>query len=289
MHMKNYDFTYLDDLIHDDKNQITLKHDIILSYDDIMKKYPKNICIDVDNLVIDGNGHVIDGKNFARIFYVTSSNVILKNLTIKNGDSSKDGGSILNEGNLTLINCFIEDSYAINGGAIFNNRGFINIINSMFSNNLAKYDGGAILNTGELIIKGSTFFENRGNMGGAISNIKKVTVKDTLFVDNLVLDDEPLGGTIQNYHRGNIKVVSSIFSLRIKNDHPMINNDSIISIKKSVFIDFHNLKKENIIKSSDDENLHMKFCRFYNKRKLYKLFIFIHLLKHKLYDYRYGN
>lgn len=44
--MKNYDFTYLDDLIHDHKNQITLKNDIILSYDDIMKKYPNNICIE---------------------------------------------------------------------------------------------------------------------------------------------------------------------------------------------------------------------------------------------------
>lgn len=82
----------------------------------IDKNYSNGIIIDKP-ITIDGNGHIIDGKNNARIFNIVSDNVILKNLKFKNGvfitnDEFEDsrGGAIYWKGNYgSLINCTFEN------------------------------------------------------------------------------------------------------------------------------------------------------------------------------------
>ena len=46
------------------------------------------------NVTINGNGHTIDAKGNARIFNIQASDVIIKNLTIKNAHYNDDGGAI---------------------------------------------------------------------------------------------------------------------------------------------------------------------------------------------------
>lgn len=92
---------------------------IVLS-DDEESEYKHGIKLDVDNLIIDGNGHSIDGINKTRIFNINSK-VTIKNLTLKSG-------------------------YDIDGGAIYIQDGDVEITNCQFQKNTAKRDGGAIHN-----------------------------------------------------------------------------------------------------------------------------------------------
>ena len=101
--------------------------------------------------VIDGNGAVIDmAGSDIRAFYVTSCDVTIKNLTIKNANFKGDGGAIYNnQGALTLIGCTFTNNTATTekGGAIYNYEGALKIVDSRFEKN-SRYDR-AIYNYGE--------------------------------------------------------------------------------------------------------------------------------------------
>ena len=76
--------------------------------------------------MIDGNGAVIDmAGSSIRAFYVSGSNVIIKNLTIKNANFSNDGGAISFSGQGTVENCnFINNTASSAGGAIYMGFGY---------------------------------------------------------------------------------------------------------------------------------------------------------------------
>lgn len=57
----NKNFKYLDDLIHCGEKEIILDLDIVLDKNEI-GKYKDGIKLDIDDLIIDGNGHAIDAK-----------------------------------------------------------------------------------------------------------------------------------------------------------------------------------------------------------------------------------
>ena len=76
------DFKYLDELIHSGVERIILKDDIILNDNKVAIKYFDGINIDIDNIVIDGNGHFIDAENKIRIFKISGKNITLKNITV---------------------------------------------------------------------------------------------------------------------------------------------------------------------------------------------------------------
>ena len=63
-------FKYLYGLLKNE-SEIDLKTDIVLD-DSEIDEFKEGIKIDRNNVVINGNGHVIDGKNIARIFDITS-------------------------------------------------------------------------------------------------------------------------------------------------------------------------------------------------------------------------
>ena len=76
-------FKYLDNQIHSGIKEIVLDSDIILGENESSDS-PYIIKLDVNGLVIDGNGYSIDGKNKTCMFICTGENIIIKNITIKN-------------------------------------------------------------------------------------------------------------------------------------------------------------------------------------------------------------
>ena len=82
-------FKYLDDLIHSDIDEIVLDTDIILEKGEEFF-YSKGITLDIDDIVIDGCGHIIDADKKARIFNCTGKKITIRNVTLKNGHSTED-------------------------------------------------------------------------------------------------------------------------------------------------------------------------------------------------------
>lgn len=119
-----------------------------------------------DQLTLDGNGN-------SRIFNVddgntnTSINVEMSYLTLTNG-YAENGGAILNNENLSVLNSKISKNEAIeNGGGIYHVAGLLTINETTFAENLANESGGGIYNsTQDLVISKSTFYRNFAEMSG---------------------------------------------------------------------------------------------------------------------------
>ena len=203
-----FDFGYLNYLIHKKSmGQIILEHDICLeNYE--RDFFEGGIDLDIDGLIIDGNGKSIDGADKSRIFIVTGKSIVLKNITFKNGRSHQnyenqlndDGGAlkINRDAELVLINCeFINNVSEGSGGAI-KTGGKLKITDSRLKQNKAAIFGGGIYNyMGKLKIRHSIFAKNRADMyGGAIDNdISALSITDSNFCENFSV----YGGAIRNY------------------------------------------------------------------------------------------
>ena len=176
-------FRYLDDLIHSGAKEIVLTSDIVLDESE-ESEYVDGINLDVDDLIIEADGHTIDACGKARIFYITDKKVTLKNIVLKNGvcaiynfkgvlnifkssilDNTADvaGGAIYNNwGELNIEDSTISNNASgCHGGAIFNFNGVVNIADSRLSNNSAINDGGAVYSGAELNIKNSVLSKGR--------------------------------------------------------------------------------------------------------------------------------
>ena len=138
----------------------------------------------------------IDAEENGRIFNVESDiNFTLKEMTLKNGKSDENGGAIsFKKGNLTLVDMVIQDSSALNGGAIYS-EGLIYISNSIFANNTASLNGGAILSSSESAnyIVNSNFTNNGASDGGAIYSNGTMNLLSNSFIENQVSGD---GGAV---------------------------------------------------------------------------------------------
>ena len=164
--------------------------------------------IEIDGIIINGNGHIIDGSNMARIFSQSSGSVTLNNIKFVNGyvSSNSNGGAyLLSAGNLTVKNCQFETNYAgKHGGAIgvSSNQGddFIKIYNSTFRNNSAQFNGGSIYSSylevensyfelNKILTRSSTEYTTIGQkgLGGAICSMDS-KIKNSLFKNNTVLN-----------------------------------------------------------------------------------------------------
>ena len=214
-------FAALNTTVSGVSSDIILDRDYTYSSTDTIKT---GILISKDNTVIDGQGHTIDAKGQTRIFNVTATTVVLKNINFINGYSAESGGAIYGYGeNLRIINCTFTDNnaaswggaiysypdtYALyanstfinnkakNGGAIATYYGFRhNIINCTFDSNYASEDGGALGIYGKLAtterphddtvnIRGCLFINNDASNGLAISNILSAYINMT---DSVIL------------------------------------------------------------------------------------------------------
>jgi predicted outer membrane repeat protein len=197
-----------------------------------------------------GQNVTIDGANAHRIFQIANSNdnLTLKNLTLSHGmvSGANQGGAILNNGTLTLVNVTFTNNTASGGGGAIYNTGNLNSTNSNFSNNTATgglsgyggaiysqsnssviinggafnanqaaTDGGAIeyTNNQTASINGTTFTSNIAGSGGAISALgggtDSLTIFGASFNNNSASDGD--GGAILNY-AGPLKIYSSNFT-----------------------------------------------------------------------------
>lgn len=218
---EKFDFGYLDTKIHENKTgTIVLDNDICFeNYES--EYYEGGIELDIDNLVIDGNGHSIDGAGKTRIFLLTADNITIKNLILKNGYSHKNydnpsnssGGAVKINHNIRacIKNCeFKNNASETNGGAINNNGNELDITMSTLSGNSSHINGGAIHNIkGMLNITDSTLTENKSmNNGGAIDGNETIlTVADSKFSHNTAKS----GGAIYT-DGGEVSITNSTLS-----------------------------------------------------------------------------
>lgn len=155
------------------------------------------INIDVEYLIINGDGHDVNLNFESGAFHISSDMVILKNFTFKNGGGIH-GGVIHNTGSLRIENCTFFNCKASEGGAIYN-EGFLVVDKCSFENNSTSYqlgNGGAILNKFISMIFHSNFINNHSkHYGGAIFSDKHLMIENCIFKRNSASID---GGTIKN-------------------------------------------------------------------------------------------
>lgn len=205
-------FKYLDELIQSGVKEIVLDANIVLGSRE-EDKYLEGIRLEVDDLIIDGNGYEIDAKEKVRIFECTAKNVTIKNLTLKNGFADGEGGAIRSSGELNIVNSSFTANLARAGGAIGNTGGKLSVRDSSFTKNTAISSpggGGAIYyHKGECCITGSTFKANLSrNGGGALCNILgKCSIMDSIFTANTAHGD---GGAVDAHDE--LSISESVFS-----------------------------------------------------------------------------
>lgn len=153
--MVNMNFKEFEELINSGIKEIILYEDVILENDE--KEMSKHIIeIDSDELVIDGNNHIIDFNNVDG--YIKSLNfLILKNIIFKN--YKKGLSLILNYGDLIIDNCrFIKNK------CIITNKSNIWIKNSCFKHNedncIYNYKDSSLFISDSLFSKNHARFSN---------------------------------------------------------------------------------------------------------------------------------
>ena len=140
-------------------------------------------------ITVDGQGHIIDAKGSSRIFSVSVSNVILKNIIFKNAFYSGNGGAIYDSTNdITIENCTFINNEATNGGAIYSNAysRLGSITDSTFINNRANTQGAAIYNYADAGTVEGCIFVNNSASTSLIYTYSAITVKNSILVNNEV-------------------------------------------------------------------------------------------------------
>ncbi len=139
------------------------------------------------SLTIIGAGYnktFIDGSNVNYMFQVDADSIVkFVNITFING-KAKNGGSIANTGNLTILSCIFQNNYATtSGGAIRSTSGNLAIFNSLFNNNSAASYGGAVYAPSTMTTISSTNFTNNfAKNSGAVS--ASGTILNSYFSNN---------------------------------------------------------------------------------------------------------
>ena len=140
---KSNTFTALERLINASGQYLTLDDDYAF-YNETDDK--NGILIGKDNFVLNGNGHIVDGKNLSRIFNITGKNITINDLVLINGNAEK-GGAIYTTESLTLNNATFIDNYASkSGGAVaLYDDVTLDCNNSKFIDNYADEGGSSIV------------------------------------------------------------------------------------------------------------------------------------------------
>ncbi len=158
---------------------------------------------DVNTLTVSGSTFKENGGLYGAGIFVAGSDftvsdcVFDKNTAFGKGDmtpNNNNGAAIeVTDTNKAIVGTITGSKFTNNkaqyGGAIDICEGNIKITDSEFVNNSADVEGGAIdINTvngnPEVSISGSKFINNSAPRGGAILNIKDLTVRNTEFVNN---------------------------------------------------------------------------------------------------------
>jgi len=153
----------------------------------------EGVVINKKNLTINGNNHTVNALEQSRIFLVNSEDVVLNNITYKNGVADSGGAIYVNASatNLIISNATFENNLAnIYGGAIFWNSSSGNIDHAIFKNNHvvgSGTNGGAVYWDADYCNISYTTFTGSSaqNNGGALySNADATELDHVTFTDN---------------------------------------------------------------------------------------------------------
>jgi hypothetical protein len=123
-----------------------------------------------DEVVLDGNGAVVNANRRDRVFNVFGRATI-RDLTIRGGGNGVDGAGVRNQGGqLLLERVTVTDNQGVNGGGIRNdNGGALDVVNSTVSGNRSTANGAGIYAaSGETDIELTTITANSTGSGGAL-------------------------------------------------------------------------------------------------------------------------
>ena len=147
-----------------------------------------DIDIERSDIVIDGQGHTIDGQEKQVILNVIGSNVTFKNITFINTNNYMYIGTIHWRGaggsvcDCSFVNCHVSDSCS--GGAIYWSGAGGSVCDCSFVNCHADRGGAIYLDEG-VEVSGCIFVNNSAGNGGTVDlYYKDCTVRDCIFINN---------------------------------------------------------------------------------------------------------
>lgn len=166
-----------------------------------------------DVLTVDASGNdptpdVDDGFG-SRVFFIESFSsslldVEISGLKLTGGDVSGNGGAILSNEALTVVDSTIVGNASTgSGGGIFQNINQVTITGVIVSNNISRFSGGGggLFAVGTATITGSTISDNKANgssgVGGGIRSGGNTTITDSTISGNTTTSGgggSPAGG-----------------------------------------------------------------------------------------------
>ncbi len=177
----------------------------------------------------------IDAGQNGRVVQIVNGTIQFDKVVFRNGalttsDSSSvhamDGAGILNNGNLTLSLCTVQDNISRGyGGGIFSD-GTLSLDGCSVSNNSASYAGGGMDNVGFATIANSTITRNSANDGSGIALRGSAS---SLILASSVVDNRGLGGGVFATETSVTKILSSTIArneLQATKRNPLSSADS---------------------------------------------------------------
>lgn len=155
------------------------------------------------NLVINGNNHIIDAKDSSMIFDITSSNVIINNLILKNSHAAINAmHSNITTNNVTFIN---NSNEYTDGGAVYAYRTHYQSINDHFIDSKSEHGSAIYIEDGSILdVVNGTFKSSFGLEWGLIAaKYCEVRIANTTFSNissnySSVLYGKSIKGVIKN-------------------------------------------------------------------------------------------
>ncbi len=138
---------------------------------------------------------ILDGNNSTQVFNFDNkenSTLVLKNISVVDGNSSTNGGGVYSNQNMEVLDCNISNNVtSSNGGGVYSSQN-MKVLDCNISNNRASYNGGGFYSSGTTKVINSTIFNNhsfyyRGDGGGFFSNSETI-------IDNSTISKNSSGG-----------------------------------------------------------------------------------------------
>ncbi len=156
-------------------------------------------------LLIIGSGTsntIIDGNFIDRVLHVLpGASLELRDLTVREGQATGNGGGILNEGRVTLTDVVVTQNKAsVDGGGVYN-ADIMSSLNTTVSNNTADGNGGGVYNADMLTVINGAFNDNAASLrGGGLYNTHDSSVASSLTT----ITDSEFRGNSANSRGGGI-------------------------------------------------------------------------------------
>ncbi len=158
-------------------------------------------------------GDATDNSRNVVTFRVFGAAALMDGLIIEAGNAdgigipSGSGGGLLNEANLTIIQCVFRNNYAEIGGGLYGRFGTPTIQSCRFENNQAEKEGGGAFVRNGGVISDSIFSGNTAAFGGgATICCGPVEVRNSRFSSNFA----SLGGGLYSA-LGSVRIISTEF------------------------------------------------------------------------------